>query len=98
MQLLKTFEFESWLKEKSAKTRSLIESRLFRIEHYSHFGDAKYLGDRLAELRWKNGLRVYFAKISANTIVVILGGQKNGQSKDIKEARILLQGHADWDA
>jgi putative component of toxin-antitoxin plasmid stabilization module len=57
MQVIRTPDFKIWLSSESAKIQALVESRVFRIEHYDHLGDAKHLGDGLSELRWTNGLR-----------------------------------------
>ena len=74
----------------SAKMQALVEARIFRIERYDHFGDAKHLLEGLSELRWKNGLRVYFARVGTRVILLLHGGGKNDQKNDIKKAKILL--------
>ena len=51
-----------------------INARLERIQAQSHFGDAKSLGDGLAELRWKNGWRIYFFKEGRDMVVLLVGG------------------------
>ncbi len=79
------------------KGQAQIEARLARIERFDHFGDAKYIGNGLAELRWKNGYRVYFAKMEdkqRQTVLLVVGGTKHGQQKDIEKARILLRRYA----
>jgi len=65
-------------------------SRIFRIEQYDHFGDAKHLGHGLLELRWKNSVRVYFARAGTRVVLLLNGGGKNEQKNDIKKARVLL--------
>ena len=94
MKVLRTNEFETWLSDEPAKTQALVESRIVRLEHYDHFGDAKYLNEGLSELRWKNGLRVYFARVHTRTVLLLHGGGKNDQKNDIKKAKLLLQRHA----
>ena len=89
MQVIRTTEFENWLSSESAKVQALVESRVFRIEHYDH------LGDGLSELRWKNGLRVYFARVGQRVVLLIHGGGKNAQKSDIKKARTLLERYSD---
>ena len=87
-------EFLEWLSGLSARSRAQVEARLLRIQESEHFGDARYLGDGLAELRWKSGIRVYFAKIEdreGKAVLLILGGTKNGQKKDISKTRLLLR-------
>jgi putative addiction module killer protein len=91
MQVIRSSEFESWLAAESAKIQALVESRVFRIERYDHFGDAKHLGEGLSELRWKNGLRVYFARVGNRLVLLLHGGGKNDQKNDIKKARVLFE-------
>lgn len=91
MQVIRSTEFERWLAIESAKIQALVESRVFRIEHYDHFGDAKHLGEGLSELRWKNGLRVYFARVANRVVLLLHGGGKNDQKNDIKKARVLIE-------
>jgi putative addiction module killer protein len=69
----------------------LVESQIFRIENYVHFGDAKNLGKGLAELRWKNGLRIYFTRIGQRMVLLLRGGGKSDQKNDIKKARVLVE-------
>jgi putative addiction module killer protein len=91
MQVLRSKEFENWLTSQSEKLKALVEVRVFRIEHYDHFGDAKHLGEGLSELRWKNGLRVYFVRTGTRVVLLLHGGGKNDQKSDIKKARVLLE-------
>lgn len=90
MNVKKTPEFEEWFCKESQKSRHQIESRLKRISVFSYFGDFKNLGGHLFELRWKNGRRLYFT-LDSNNCLILLGGSKNGQDKDIKEARKLIK-------
>ncbi len=96
IEIKKTIEFETWYQSLREKEQTQIDARLQRIENAGHFGDAKYLGDGLAELRWKNGWRIYFFKESLTGIVLIIGGSKNAQEKDIQRARLLLRRYADF--
>ena len=90
MNIKKTPEFMEWFLAESIKSRFQIEARFKRISTYCYFGDFKNLGSKLFELRWKNGRRIYFT-LDQNNCVVLLGGNKNGQVKDIKEARKILK-------
>lgn len=94
IEIVKTPEFHTWYSELSYKEKLKVDSRLERIEVFHHFGDFKYLSDGVAELRWKNGWRVYFARYSIDKILILLGGTKNGQKKDIEKAKNLLQRYA----
>ena len=87
-------EFTEWYETLDAKGQAQLDARILRIEMDGHFGDAKDLGNGLAELRWKNGRRVYFGRIRdafGSLVLLVLGGSKNGQTKDIRKARLLLQ-------
>ncbi|HXF29428.1 MAG TPA: type II toxin-antitoxin system RelE/ParE family toxin [Chlamydiales bacterium] len=94
VKIKKTQEFEEWLSGLTAKEQAQVEARLYRIEEFDHFGDCKLLEGTdfpVCELRWKNGWRVYFYRQSIAAIVVLLGGKKNDQKKDIKKAEVLLR-------
>lgn len=81
--------FEDWLfglKDKSIISR--IVARLNRVA-YGNLGDVKNLGEGLNELRlaFSSGYRVYFSFEGNTIIVLICGGDKSSQSRDIKQAR-----------
>ena len=97
MRVKRTHEFEEWFDEQNVKEQAQVDARIQRIEEYDHFGDAKDLGDGLAELRWASGRRVYFTRIfdaNGSLVLLVLGGIKNGQKKDIKKARLLVRKYA----
>jgi putative addiction module killer protein len=88
--LEKTSEFEEWFDEQSEKIKGLIRARFSRIESAAHFGVVNSVGDGVFELKWKIGLRVYFAYMDRKRIVVLVGGTKHGQKTDIKKAKSLI--------
>jgi putative addiction module killer protein len=97
MRVKRTEEFEDWFESLTVKDQAQIDARLHRIEEHEYFGDAKDLGDGLAELRWTNGRRVYFTRAvddHGRLVLVLLGGLKNAQKKDIKQARLLVRKYA----
>jgi putative addiction module killer protein len=91
-ELRKTDIFDRWmarLKDRSAKIKIL--ARLDRIEN-GNFGDHKQIDKNLFELRFffGPGYRIYYT-IKGNTVVILLtGGNKTTQTKDIKKAMALL--------
>ena len=95
MEIRKSKEFDSWFSGLSIDYKKAIYSRFYRIEQECHFGDVKSLKQGLYELRWKNGIRIYFYRSGKESIFILLGGWKHGQEKDIKKARVLLRRHAD---
>lgn len=91
IQIQETDAYLDWLNNLTKREQVKVKARISRIENDEHFGDVKLLGEHLAELRWKNGWRIYFSRIGNKKIVLIIGGHKNEQEKDIKKARIYLR-------
>ena len=81
-----------WLNKLDVQTRSRINLRLVRLE-YGSYGDCKSLGNKLYELRFffAKGYRIYFVEDNKKIIVLLCGGNKDTQKKDIKLARDLLE-------
>ncbi|MGD9477015.1 type II toxin-antitoxin system RelE/ParE family toxin [Shinella sp. G-2] len=87
--LIASSRFEKWfgsLKDYRASAR--IRQRLARLEQ-GHFGDAKPVGDGVSEMRidYGPGYRVYFMRSGAVVVVLLCGGHKGSQSRDIEEAK-----------
>ena len=81
--------FTKWLKSlNDTRSRSRILQRLRMVEQ-GHFGDVKSLGGGLFELRFffGSGYRVYFGEDQTDLVILLLGGDKSGQNRDIEKAR-----------
>ena len=90
--LSSTDTFEAWLKNlPSPQTRIIVLARLARLEN-GNFGDVKALGAGLSELRFflGAGLRIYFTIRDGSIVVLLVGGDKSTQSRDIAKARKML--------
>lgn len=90
-KIYKTPEYIEWLKEETLKSQAQIDQRISNILVYGHFGDFKDVSHTISELRWVNGRRVYYTYIAELDIVLLLGGNKNGQDKDIKQAENIIK-------
>ena len=68
-----------------AKTRILIRIRRVSL---GNFGDVKPVGERVSELRvdYGPGYRVYFLRKGDKLVVLLGGGDKRTQSRDIQRA------------
>src|SRR6516162_9718196 len=68
-------------------------SRLNRIR-LDNFGDCKAVGEGVEELRIDvgTGYRVYFGRQGALVVILLCGGSKKTQAKDIGNAKELLEG------
>jgi putative addiction module killer protein len=87
-----TEEFASWLdglKDKSAQVR--IVARLRRIEA-GNFGDWRPIEGKVAELRidYGPGYRLYFTRRGTIVVVILNGGVKADQKRDIRRALKLV--------
>ena len=80
-----------WLDSLDGITRKRINQRILRIED-GNFGDYKKLSEDIFELRFTfgNGYRIYYTEKKKRIILLINGGTKSKQSKDIEKARELL--------
>lgn len=81
--------FVEWLESlKDRQARARIEARLARIAVGS-FGDAEAVGAGVMELRidWGPGYRVYFSRLGQVIVLLLCGGDKRTQQKDIERAK-----------
>jgi len=79
--------FVDWLNSLDRSHRARILTRLDRVEQ-GNFGDHKHISEGLFELRlhFGSGFRVYFGKVRNTLILILAGGIKASQKKDIKKA------------
>jgi putative addiction module killer protein len=80
--------FVEWLQSlKDRKTRSRIITRLDRLE-VGNPGDHKHIQDGVFELRlhFGAGYRVYYGEDGPVIIILLIGGDKSTQGKDIEKA------------
>jgi putative addiction module killer protein len=92
----KTSEFDKWLrklKDRKAKARILI--RIQRIEEQGNFGDCKPIGEGITELRihYAKGYRVYMTEQHGHLVLLLAGGEKSTQQKDIEKAKLLWKNY-----
>lgn len=89
VSFLKLIEFAAWYDTRSAKIRAQIDGRLDKIREFGHYGHVRKLSPVLFEIKFNNGNRIYCTEkiINGKVVILILGGNKNGQDKDIKRAQ-----------
>lgn len=89
VSFLKTEDYLNWFKSQPVKIQVQIDGRLTRIQDQGHYGHTRRLSSVLFEIKFNNGNRIYCteAVVNGKTVVLILGGNKNGQDKDIKKAQ-----------
>lgn len=84
--------FIEWLNSLDKVTKARVQSRLTRLLE-NNFGDHKKIDNEISELRFKFGLgyRIYYTEIDNIIVLIINGGDKSTQTKDIEKARNILQ-------
>lgn len=95
IEIKQTETFRKWrIRLRDERARILIASRLDRLA-FGHVGDVEPVGQGISELRihYGPGYRVYFQKRGKTIIVLLCGGDKSTQAKDIKIAKRLA---AEW--
>jgi len=90
----KTVEFDKWLRKlKDLRTKAKILFRIQKLENDGHFGDCKPVGEGIRELKidYAKGYRVYFNEKDGKIIILLIGGDKSTQQKDIEKAKVILR-------
>jgi putative addiction module killer protein len=79
------------------KARALIDRRLARVR-LGNLGDWKSVGDDVFEMRVDlgPGYRIYFLR-EGRTVVLLMGGDKSTQRRDIKRAKAMAQAWREHD-
>ena len=91
-----TVEFDDWLESISDdRTQKVIVKRI-RVMSLGTLGDTRALGAGLfeAKIHYGPGYRLYFINTGPTIIVLLCGGDKSTQQRDIKRARELAEGVA----
>lgn len=93
LTVLLTEEFQTWLQRlRDRKAQVRIAARLRRAE-FGHLGDCKPLGNGISEMRvdFGPGYRLYFLRRGNVMIVMLAGGDKSSQDRDIRRAQRLAK-------
>lgn len=89
IEILRSDEFDVWLLGlRDDRARARIQARILRLS-LGNPGDLKPVGESISEMRIDHGpgYRVYFWQRGQVLIVLLCGGDKSTQDKDIKAAK-----------
>ena len=92
-QFLRTTEFDAWLRalrDPIAKARIIAR---IRSAEQGNFGDCEPVGDGISEMRIHvgPGYRLYYCRRGDVIYLLLCGGDKSTQPRDIRQAKALLK-------
>jgi putative addiction module killer protein len=93
IEVRQTAEFSGWLHRlQDAEAAARIVARLRRMEQ-GNPGDVKSVGNGVMEMRisYGPGYRIYYVHRGAQIVILLCGGDKRTQRRDIKRARALAE-------
>ena len=93
IEVRQTDAYARWfagLRDRNAKAR--IDARIRRVS-LGNFGDVKPIGEGISELRidYGPGYRIYFVQRGRKLVILLAGGDKASQSRDIKRAKVMAR-------
>lgn len=87
----KTERFNKWLHTlRDIPARAQVLARLARLEQ-GQVGDARSVGGGVLELRIHTGpgYRAYYTRVGARVVLLLAGGDKSTQLRDVSQAKAL---------
>ena len=90
-EVRQTLEFQAWITElRDERAQAKIAQRIVRVEA-GLLGDIKPVGEGVSEMRvdYGPGYRLYFVRRGLVVIVLLCGGDKDSQDRDIRAAKVL---------
>lgn len=88
IEIRKTIIFANWIDGlRDIRARARVLARIERLS-MGHVGDAKPVGEGVSEMRihYGPGYRVYFKKRGRSLVILLAGGDKGSQKRDISTA------------
>ena len=79
-----------WYESLDKSLKLIVDKRLSKVER-GLYGENKRLSEDLYELKFSNGLRIYYTEIDNTIVLLFTGGNKSKQSKDIDIAKKYLE-------
>lgn len=82
-----TSTFSTWFNALDDDTKGRIQDRLYRVQN-GNFGDHKSISEGVSELRlhFGSGIRIYYTHNGTRLVLLLAGGDKGTQKRDIAKA------------
>jgi putative addiction module killer protein len=93
LEVRETAQFSDWINSlRDLRAVARIDARIGRLR-LGNFGDAKSVGDGVSELRidYGPGYRVYFTRRGEIVVILLCGGAKGSQARDIERAKAVAR-------
>ena len=93
IEVRQTEAFRAWLETlRDRRAAAKIAARLARLE-LGNFGDAEPVGEGVSELRihYGPGYRAYFVQRGDVLVIMLCGGDKSSQDRDIRRAKAMAR-------
>ncbi|CAA2144552.1 type II toxin-antitoxin system RelE/ParE family toxin [Methylobacterium bullatum] len=93
MDMRRTDVFDGWLRGlRDTRATARIALRLDRLAH-GNPGDVKPVGEGVSELRidYGPGYRIYFVRRGEALVILLCGGDKGSQDRDIARAKAIAR-------
>lgn len=90
--VVKTDTFDKWLRKlKDIRAKAKVLFRIQKLEKDGHYGDSKSVGSGIIEMRihYGKGYRLYVKEKENSIIILLVGGDKSTQEKDIAKAKTI---------
>ena len=91
--ILRSSDFDAWLSDLAdQKAKARVLARL-RSATFGNFGDCEPVGEGVSEMRihFGGGYRVYYTRTGSAVYVLLAGGAKATQAKDINRAKTMAR-------
>jgi len=90
---LKSDEFDDWLSGLKDQVGKAIIAKRIRAAESGNFGDCERVGESVSEMRihYGPGYRAYFTRRREVVYLLLLGGYKSTQKRDIKRAKAMAR-------
>lgn len=92
-EVRRTANFAEWLDRlEDGRARVRVLTRLDRVAQ-GNLGDYRSVGESVSELRidYGPGYRIYFTKRQTTIVLLLIGGTKSSQDRDIRRAQLLAR-------